>query len=534
MDLSAKDDAEKSSLPSEGQSLDEDVPTQSARDLSAKDDVEKNGVSSDGQSPGKDVELSIHASKPQISLPREIAFVSIVCLAQLLTQASLGQAIAPLHIIAASFGSPNPGELSWFAAAYSLTVGTFILVAGRLGDIFGYKNLFLLGWLWFGLWSLIAGFSVYAHSEIFFDFCRAMQGVGPAVMIPNALALLGQTYPPGMRKNMIFALFGATAPGGFVIGAVFASLIAERASWPIAYYVTAIVCFLIALCAMFVVPTPKKDPDGPQQDKSFDFLGAMVGITGLILFNVAWNQAPSAGWGTPYVIVLLILGLIFIVAFFIVERRVKQPLLPLDALSGNVGFVLGCIALGWSSFGIFLYYFWQFLGVLRQEEPLLTAAHNVPSAISGLFASVTTGFLLSRIATSWIMVIAMCAFFIGATLLATMPIDQSYWLQAFFATVITPWGMDMSFPAATIILSNFVAPEHQGIAASLVTTVVNYSISIGLGIAGTVESQVDSGGTNNLNGYHGALYSGMGLSGCGILLSIAFVMHERRMNRKQV
>ncbi|MCJ1283939.1 hypothetical protein MMC26_003270 [Xylographa opegraphella] len=501
-------------------------------DLSQNDDAEKSGTPSDSQSPEEDAPASIHASKPPISLPREIAFVIIVCLAQLLTQAALGQAIAPLHIIATSFGNPSPGELSWFAAGYSLTVGTFILVAGRLGDIFGYKNLFLLGWLWFSLWSLIAGLSVYAHSEIFFDFCRAMQGVGPAVLLPNALALLGHTYPPGMRKDMIFALFGATAPGGFVIGTVFSSLLAERATWPIAYYCMAIVCFLGALCAMFIVPNPKKDHNGPQKDNSFDFTGAMVGIAGLVLFNVAWNQAPSVGWGTPYVIVLLILGLILIIAFFFIERRVKQPLLPLDALSGNVGFVLGCIALGWSSFGIWLYYFWQFLEVLRQEPPLLVAAHNVPSAVSGLCASVTTGFLLSRIATSWIMVIAMCAFFTGATLLATMPVDQSYWLQAFFATVIAPWGMDMSFPAATIILSNFVAPEHQGIAASLVTTIVNYSISIGLGIAGTVESKVDSGGTNNLNGYRGALYSGMGLSGCGILLSIYFVMHEQRLKRK--
>ncbi|MCJ1315056.1 hypothetical protein MMC15_000371 [Xylographa vitiligo] len=532
MDLPKTDDGEKSGAPSDSQFSNEDVSAQSAIDLSQKDDVEKNGAPSDKQSPDQDISMSIHAGKPPISLPREIAFVTIVCLAQLLTQAALGQAIAPLHIIAASFGSPNPGELSWFAAAYSLTVGTFILVAGRLGDIFGYKNLFLLGWLWFSLWSLIAGLSVYAHSEIFFDFCRAMQGVGPAVLVPNALAILGQTYPQGMRKNMIFALFGATAPGGFVVGAVFASLLAERASWPIAYYCMAIVCFLVAVCAMFIVPTPEKDPNGPHYDKSFDYIGAIVGIAGLVLFNVAWNQAPSVGWGTPYVIVLFILGLIFIIAFFLVERRVKQPLLPLDALSGNVGFVLGCIALGWSSFGVFLYYFWQFLAVLRQEAPLLTAAHNVPSAVSGLFASVMTGFLLSHIATSWIMVIAMCAFFIGTTLLATMPIDQSYWLQTFFATVITPFGMDMSFPAATIILSNFVTPEHQGIAASLVTTVVNYSISIGLGIAGTVQSQVDSDGTNNLNGYRGALYSGMGLSGCGILLSICFVMHERRMNQK--
>ena len=83
-----------------------------------------------------------------------------------MTQAALGQVIAPLHIIGESFGTKNEGQLSWFAAGYSLTVGTFILIAGRIGDMYGYKRAFTLGFVWFGLWSLLAGFSVYSGREI--------------------------------------------------------------------------------------------------------------------------------------------------------------------------------------------------------------------------------------------------------------------------------------------------------------------------------------------------------------------------------
>lgn len=146
------------------------------------------------------------------SLLHEILFVAIICSAQLLTQAGFAQAIVPLHIIGESFGALNPGQLSWFAAAYSLTVGTFILIAGRLGDILGHKKLFIAGYLWYGLWSLVAGLSVYSRSQIFFDICRALQGIGPALLLPNALAILGRTYPPGRRKDMMFSLFGAAAP----------------------------------------------------------------------------------------------------------------------------------------------------------------------------------------------------------------------------------------------------------------------------------------------------------------------------------
>lgn len=85
----------------------------------------------------------------------------------------------------------------------------------------------------------------------------------------------------------------------------------------------------------------------------------------------------------------------------------------------------------------------------------------------------------------------------------------------------------MSFPSSVIVLSNHMPPEKQGIAASLVNTVINYSISIGLGIAGTVESQVDDGGKNLLDGYRGAWYVGIGLSGFGMLLAVCLVISWR-------
>lgn len=465
------------------------------------------------------------APGPTWSTAREVAFLVIICSAQLLTQAGLGQAIFPLHIIGQSFGPQSPGQLSWYVAAYSLTVGTFILVAGRLGDIFGQKHLLVIGFMWFGFWSLIAGISVYTHTAIFFDICRALQGIGPAILLPNSLAILGKTYPPGRRKEMAFSLFGAAAPGGAILGGVFSSLPAERAWWPWAYWSMAIVCCLIGASALFIIPSPAASSSG---DKTFDFLGSITGVSGLVLMNVAWNQAPVVGWATSYVIYLLVSGFVLLVAFFLIERKVSQPLVPLKALSGKVGFVLGCVALGWSSFGIWLLYLLQFLQVLREVSPLGSAAQLVPCAIVGFIAALVTGYLLSRVRTSYIMAIAMTAFCLGNILPATMPVGQTYWIQTFLSTIIAVWGMDMSFPAATIILSNLVPKNQQGVAASLVATVVNYSISIGLGIAGTVEVHVNREGTDLLRGYRGAWYAAIGLSGLGVLLSICFILDEKR------
>lgn len=92
-----------------------------------------------------------------------------------------------------------------------------------------------------------------------------------------------------------------------------------------------------------------------------------------------------------------------------------------------------------------------------------------------------------------------------------------------------PWGMDMSFPSATIILSNAVSREHQGSAASLVNTVVNYSVSIGLGFAGTVETRLNHGGLDVLRGYRSALYLGIGLSGLGVGIATVFASTHRHI-----
>jgi hypothetical protein len=139
----------------------------------------------------------------------------------------------------------------------------------------------------------------------------------------------------------------------------------------------------------------------------------------------------------------------------------------------------------------------------------------------------------------------MVAFLCGNLLIATVPPHQVYWAQFFVTTIVAPWGMDMSFPAAvsslnmlcqnillthsssqTVYLSNTIEKSKQGVAASLINTIVNYSISLALGFAGTVEVHVNNGGrtpSDVLKGYRGALYMGTGLAGLGLAISIVFL-----------
>jgi MFS family permease len=376
-------------------------------------------------------------------------------------------------VIAKSFGISNPGIESWLIAGYSLTVGTFILLSGRLGDVFGYKRMLVIGYAWYALWELVAGLSVYSN-YVLFIWARVLMGIGPSICLPNGLALLGILYEPGKRKNMSFAVFGACAPGGSIAGSAMAGVFA-LAWWPWTFWSSALVLGVTSVVAAILIPDPQVLPERPRSFMAYvhglDLPAASIGITALVLINFAWNQAPIVGWSSSYVCVCLALGVFLIPAFFYLEIKVaRNPLIPFSALNKTTAFVLGCVACGWGNFGIWVYYLWQILLVSRGASPLLASAYLSPLVISGACAAVVTGWLLGHMKPAWLMVIAMACFLTGNLLVATLPPHQIYWAQIFVTGVIAPWGMDMSFPAATLYLSNAIEKSKQGVAASLVNT----------------------------------------------------------------
>ncbi|CAF1532505.1 unnamed protein product [Rotaria magnacalcarata] len=459
----------------------------------------------------------------------EILYVSVISCAQLLTQAALGNVLVPLHIIGPAINIDNNSKLPWTLAAYSLTVGIFIMITGRLGDIFGHKLLVMIGYCIFALFSLLTGMTAYVQSDIYFDIMRAFQGIGPATLLPNAVALLARAYPNSKRKSFVFAMFGATAPTGFIMGALFGSIFAEFVWWPWAQWTLAIFCAILAVLVFFIIPVELSSAVHPEGKT--DILGAIIGIAGLAMFIYCWNEGPVSGWGNPYVYVPLIVSIFLIALFVFIEMKTEEPIMPLSiwTVAGFPG-VLACIGLGWSSFGIFIYYTVQMLEVIRGVSPLLTTAMMSPIILSGLAATIVVSLLYHRVPGHFLLMASMCFFCIGNILIATLPVDQTYWAQVFVSTLLTPFGMDISYPAASLIVSNTVPAHQQGVAASMVNTVINWSISLGLGIAGTIESQMLKKGSSALEGYQSALYAGIGLSGTGILVALIFCRVSTKVN----
>lgn len=469
----------------------------------------------------------------RMSRKQEILFNIMVAMLQLIPQSTLTTVFPVSRDIGESFSISNVSVLPWVVAAYALSFGTFILVGGRLGDIFGHKTMVIIGYGWLSFWSVVAGLSHYAGYEVFF-VARGFQGIGASLMVPNGLALLGRTYPPGSKQKIFaFTLFGLCAPLGAYLGMVFGAFFTKFASWWWSFYTLALVCCILAIAATFILvsppPTPKQLQPVKDRLRDMDWLGAITGVGGLICIQVSLVSAPASGWGTQYIFMLLIIGILLIAFFIVAELKiVEQPLVPFKMLRADVAFVLGAVACGWATFGIWTWFLWKFLLSVKLDAPIEAALQVLPIVPVALVASILTAWMMKKCRPCWTLFWSLVAFTFGPLLLAIdAGVDTTtYWSWTFASLVVMPFGMDMSFPAATLIMSNYFPPQQQGVAASLISTTVYYSISLGIGLASTVEVHVNNHGQNPLAGIRGGWFMGVGIGGLGVLICVAFVLRS--------
>lgn len=474
--------------------------------------IEEVSSSSDGKQEEQSEEL---APSTGLGLPlwREILVGLVCCSCQLIMQVGIGQVLGPLSLLLSDF--PKLVDL------YPVMAGSFMLVSGRLGDLYGHRTMLVTGFAWLSVWSLVTGLSGLTKSSTFWSIARGFQGVGPAFLIPNAAAILYETMAPGRKLNMWMAVWGSLVPTGFVLGAVFAGIFGELAWWPWSFWSLAIASCVAAILALFIIPpNDRKTKDGWRQ---INYLGAVLGVPGLVLVNVAWTRGWQAGWTVPYTYILLIVGSLLFGLYLLVDSRSNYPWVPFRDIKPRGLLLLLVGACSFGAFGIWLFFTLQFLHLLRHATILSAAAQTVPACVCGLLSSIVFGYLFQcNIAHALIMVWSTSLFLAANIMLATQPIHQTYWAQTFLSFIFGPLAMDAAVPTCIILFSSITSPERQGIAMALVNTVINYMIPLATAVAGTALRYQTFGPSPDeiLHGIRSAAYVGIAISSLGLLGAI--------------
>lgn len=244
---------------------------------------------------------------------------------------------------------------TWPANAFSLTIAAFLLPFGRLADMYGGFPVYIAGNAWVTVWGIIAGFS---RNELMIVFGRALQGLGPAAFLPSGLMLLGSTYRPGPRKNVVFSIYGACAPLGFFIGIFFAGIAAEYMTWRWYFWLGSILAAITTVVAFFTIPSDLHERKS--LDIKMDWLGTVLISSGLILVVYAITDSSHApnGWKTPYIPTLLVLGVVLLLLSVYVEGWVADmPLLPSELFKvKHMTSLLLAVFFSFGTLGVFLLY----------------------------------------------------------------------------------------------------------------------------------------------------------------------------------
>ncbi|KAI0973330.1 major facilitator superfamily domain-containing protein [Xylaria arbuscula] len=468
--------------------------------------------------------------QPNVPLLSKILFNTIICVAQLCAQAGLGQTLPVLKGMESQFEVLNPNHLCSSVAAYAVALGIFVLNAHRLGEAFGNKRVFIAGLVWSTVWSPVIGASFYSKLPLF-TVGRVCQAIGAACTLPTGLAMLRATRPPGEYKGALFKLYGAMSPIGLVLGALGGNILAQKKWWPWVFWVFSITLVVLGPLSYFAIPSAPPErrlrPGWRAMVVDLDLPGMISGTASCGLLGFAWSQAYAVGWQEPYIWVCLIMSVVLGLLFFMIEVCYsRKPLIPYSAMSPKVILILVVLGCGWSGFGIWLFYGWQFLENNPALVSVMPAVYFIPVLVVGCLAVTTTRLILKWVEIHAVFCLAMLCITVGCFIMSTVQIQEGYWEQPFPSMLLMAWGVFTSVPVATTMVVKAVNKNQGNVAATLVCAVMYCSLGLGLGISGTVERHVvgvEPTPQSRLRSHRVVGWMSVGLAGLGFVTCLGLM-----------
>ena len=385
-------------------------------------------------------------------------------------------------------------QRQWIVTAYALAFGSLLLLGGRLGDLIGRKRMFLIALVAFAAASALGG---AAPSFGVLVAARAIQGVAGAMLAPAALGTLVTTFSDPRERGKAFGVFGTVAVGGGAVGLILGGILTEYLSWRWCMYVN-----VLFAAAAFVGAVMYMSEIKPTVRPRIDIIGTVFAATGLFGVVFGFSQAETDGWASAVTVISLIVGTALLVAFVLIERVVKHPLLPLRVVTDRsraMAFAAVGIA-GIAMFGLFLFLTY-YLQVVKGFSPVASGLAFLPMIGCVMISSNTSNIVtLPRFGPRIVITVGMVLGFLGLSYLSRLDVHSSYVGGVLPALILMGLAMGMVMAPSMNTATAGVQPQDSGVAAALVSTMQQIGGSIGTAVLSTIAASATTTYARTHNG----------------------------------
>src|SRR5215472_12206361 len=439
--------------------------------------------------------------------PRRAAILALLAVTQLMGVLDFSIVNLALPSIERQFDL-TPDRLQWVVSAYTLTLGGFLLLGGRIADVFDRKLVFMLGLSVFAAASLAGGLAPTANLVF---VARAVQGLGGAVLAPTALALVTSEFAEGDERNRALSVFGTVAALGFTAGVILGGALTGFAGWRWVFFVNVPIALAALIAAAGLLRLQGRQGARPR----LDLAGVIFATAAMVALVAGLSQvtAPAGGWVRAGALLALAAGLL--AGFVAVERSAADPLAPLGVFRRRVltgaNVVAGLTIVVASTLAFTLTLVVQ---RVMGYSPQLTGLAFLPAGLGGIVGGTVAGFGVRRAGFRWTSVAALAALATGTIVVLGLGVSGSIvWLAAGYG--LAGVGIVGSVVATTIAATSALDRNRQGLAAGLLITSQQVGGAVGAAMAGVIDAPA------NLSSFETSLVVAIAIATAAVAVAFA-------------
>ncbi|MCU1485467.1 MAG: putative integral rane efflux protein [Actinomycetia bacterium] len=372
----------------------------------------------------------------------------------------------------------STSQLQWIVDAYTLVFAGFLLTGGSLGDRFGRKHTMSLGLVVFAAASAAGAF---ADSATTLSLCRAVMGIGGALIMPATLSILTNVFTDPKERSKAIGAWAGISGLGIAVGPILGGFLLEHFWWGSVFLVNVPVAIVALVLGRFLIPN-SKDPSAPK----LDFVGSGTSIVGLSLLLWAIIEVPTKGWSDPNVILTMVGALLVLGTFATWELRTEEPMLDLQFFA-NPRFTVASLSITMAFFAMSgtLFLLSQLLQFVLGYDALSAGYRMAPIAVSMMIMAPLTPRLTERFGSKRMVAVGLTTSACGLLILATVTESSSYAL-VFVGLVVMALGIAMGMVPATDSIMGSLPKEKAGVGSAVNDTTRQVGGALGVAVLGSL------------------------------------------------